>query len=256
MIGWLALLFGVFAVGAAGGGGSSGTGAATEADDADDAGGASDGGTETSAMFLAEGGALVLEAESGAASGSWREIGMDGERGMLWDADGNSYKNADPDEALTFEFVTEEAGTYMIALHAGRVQAAQNAGDVRDDTGNDAWIEITDIETGEVLVEATKLFTHLGERDRELRWGDTFDKDDEKWKASVDLEAGRAYRLEVMGRSDGHVIDRITLSNDGALKDTGAPESGLMEFLSTEIVEEAPAEADADEDAADAVALL
>lgn len=184
--------------------------------------------TDAKAAYYAADGQLVLEAENGDANGSWSEVRIEGEQAMLWDADGNSYGQARAGEELSFEFVTEDAGTYKIALHAGRFKSAQSPDDVRDDTGNDAWVKITNIETGEVIVEPTKLFTGLGEADRELRWGKTFDKNHEKSDAEATLEADTAYRLELIGRSDGHVIDRITLSNDGFLRDTEVAESDSL----------------------------
>ena len=241
MLGLLALLFGVAAVGAV----TVASGTDNGSSGSDDGGSQSTktlaataeetyGVEDAASTFYAADGQLVLEAESGEASGSWSQVRVEGEKAMLWDAEGNSYGQAREGEEIAFDFVTEEAGTYKIALHAGRFQSAQDPGDVRDDTGNDAWVKITNIETGEVLVEPTKLFTSLGEADRELKWGKTFDKNHEKSDAQVTLEADTAYRLELIGRSDGHVIDRITLSNDGFLRDTEVEESGtLLDALAT-----------------------
>ena len=239
MYGLFALLLGLFAVGSVSGG-SETTEAAVEDtpdDGPDDAGGGSDGGGEASFLsafddpdtaYYAADGQLILEAENGHASGDWKSRTIEGEEAMLWDSDRNSYRNADPDQALSFEFMAEEDGTYKIALHAGRVKAAQDPGDVRDDTGNDAWVKVTNLETGEVVLEPTKLFTVLHDSDRELRWGKTFDKDHDKSDSEVTLEKDTAYRLELIGRSDGHVVDRITLSNEGFLRNTEIPESDLL----------------------------
>lgn len=245
MLGILALLFGLVAVGAGAAVSGSSQAATTENDDTDPDMTDPDqpdtvtedfeGITDTAAAFYAAGGQLVLEAESGEASGYWEQVQVDGETAMLWDADNNSYGQARDGEELSFEFVTEEAGTYFIAMHTARVQSAQDPDDVRSDTGNDAWVKVTNLETGEVILDPTKLFTVLGNSDQELKWGRTFDENHVKSDAQVTLEGDTAYKLELIGRSDGHVIDRVTLSTDGALRDTEALESmSLMEALTIE----------------------
>ncbi|MEM7719547.1 MAG: hypothetical protein AAF222_10100 [Pseudomonadota bacterium] len=189
--------------------------------------------------FFAADGQLVLEAESGTASGHWQAKMVDGEMGMLWDAESNSYNRAQDDEALSFEFVTEEAGRYYIAVHGGRVASAMDPEDVRSDTGNDAFYRVTNLETGEVILDPTKLFIGLGSADEELKWGKTFDKNHVKSDAQVQLDADTAYRLDLIGRSDGHVVDRVTLSKDGFLRDTEVEESAaLMEALTMPFIAE------------------
>ncbi|MEO1195848.1 MAG: hypothetical protein AAFX45_06725 [Pseudomonadota bacterium] len=233
MLGLLAVLFGFFAVGA-GGSGAQGGSQPLSADDADRIAEAEEDYAveDAAAAFYAADGQLVLEAESGEANGHWSKVSVDGETGMLWDAEKNSYNTAQAGQELSFDFVTQEGGDYFIALHAGRFQSAQDPGDVRSDTGNDAWVKVTNLETGEVVLDPIKLFTGLGEADRELKWGNTFDENHVKSSAKVSLEADTGYRLELIGRSDGHVIDRITLSNDGVLRDTEVEESlSLMEAL-------------------------
>lgn len=206
--------------------------------------------TSPDTAFYAEDGTLILEAESAQASGAWVERTVDGEKAMLWDAETNSYNKAQDGEALSFEFVAEEAGTYFIGIHGGRVTEAMNADDVRNDTGNDSFVKLTNLETGQVILEPTKLFIGLGSADETLKWGQTFDKHDEKSPAKVNLEEDTAYRLELIGRSDGHAIDRVTLNKDSVLRDTEADESQLlMEQLSLPAVPfaELPVESDDDE---------
>ena len=201
--------------------------------------------------FYSEDGVLVLEAESGIASGSWEGRFVDGEQVMLWDAEANSYNKAQDDEALSFEFVAEEAGTYFIAIHGGRVSSAMDAEDVRNDTGNDSFVRVTNLETGEVILDPTKLFVGLGDADEDLRWGKTFDKDHVKSDAQVALEKETAYRIDLIGRSDGHMIDRVTLAKDGFLRDTEVEESGfLLEQLALPaiFVSELPMPKDDEED--------
>lgn len=233
----LALLAAVLAGGSLGGGGSSGSGdggsAASETPTHVDDSPALENPTLAALSspedaFFAEDGTLILEAESANASGDWSARNVDGERVMLWDAESNSYNNAQDDQALSFEFVAEEAGLYYIAIHGARVASSMDADDVRSDTGNDSFVRVTNLETGDIIVDPTKLFIGLGSANEDLKWGTTFDVHDVKSQATADLEAGTAYRLELIGRSDGHAIDRVTLSKDGALRDTDLAESGLF----------------------------
>lgn len=258
MLGLFAVLLGFFALGTSGSSSQTGGSEPVAANDPNDANGSSPDGAmqtygiaDTASAFYAAEGQLILEAESGDANGAWKKVAVDGETGMLWDADGNSYNRAQDGQELSFDFVAEEGGSYFIALHAGRFKSAQDPGDVRHDTGNDAWVKVTNLETGEVILDPIKLFTGLGDADRELKWGKTFDANHEKSDAKVTLEADTGYRLELIGRSDGHVIDRVTLSKGGFLRDTEVDESlALMDALTTSN-EEAFASADPDEDTLD-----
>ncbi|WP_272063403.1 CAP domain-containing protein [Oscillatoria sp. CS-180] len=187
-------------------------------------------------VFMAEKGQLILEAESAALTGDWTSTTVEGEKSVLWDADKSSYGKVPTGQTLSYQFETDEAGSYSIALHSGRVKDVMNdsdryekgsSGKERTDTGNDAYVAIINAETGEVVQKPTKLFTGLGNSDQDLKWGTTFDANHKKSSAQVGLEADTQYRLEITGRSDGYVLDRITLSNDGALKDTQASQSPI-----------------------------
>ncbi len=237
----LALFASLLAAAGSGGGSSGTTPTGTTTSNGDTGSGANDGDTPSETLaalaspesaFYAEDGTLVLEAESGTASGEWEQRTIDGERVMLWDAESNSYNNAQDDEALSFEFVAEEAGTYFIAIHGGRSARTMDPDDVRSDTGNDSFVKMTNLETGDVILSPTKLFIGLGSADEDLRWGQTFDAHEQKSDAKVVLEKDTAYRLDLIGRSDGHIIDRVTLNKDSFLKDTEVDESaGLLESL-------------------------
>lgn len=227
--------------GGGGGSGSSGDSAATLA-----------ALSSPDTAFYAEDGQLVLEAESAEASGSWEARKVDGEDTMLWDHNRNNFNRVEDDQALSYEFVAEEAGRYYIAIHGGRVTSAMDPDDVRDDMGNDSFVRITNLETGEVILDPTKLFVGLGDADEELKWGDTFDINHDKSDARVQLEDDTAYRLDLIGRSDGHAIDRVTLAKGGFLRDTDVAESGLlMDALSSSAsaMAAAPVEEDDEDDA-------
>ena len=185
-------------------------------------------------VFQAEDGQLVLEAESANLTGDWQSVTVQGEKSVLWDAARSSYGKVPEGQTLSYQFAMDESGTYSIALRSGRIKSVMNQSDrfehgkERTDTGNDAYVSLVNADTGEVVQQPTKLFTGLGSSDRELRWGGTFDANHKKSPAQVSLAANTRYRLEISGRSDGYVLDRITLSNDGPLKDTERPQSPLV----------------------------
>ncbi|MEM9787294.1 MAG: cadherin-like domain-containing protein [Pseudomonadota bacterium] len=186
--------------------------------------------------FQGKDGTIVMQAESAEAQGNWRETTVDGETVLLWDAPSSNYNKVDPDETLSYTFVTDEAGNYHIGLHSGRVKSAmgqselfEKDGKARTDTGNDAYVAVIDVATGEVVQKPTKLFTGLGGSDRDLRFGSTFDANHNKSPAVVTLEAGKEYRLEITGRSDGYALDMITLNKGGVLRDANAAESARID---------------------------
>ncbi|MGF1499647.1 MAG: CAP domain-containing protein [Elainellaceae cyanobacterium] len=192
---------------------------------------AAPGGDAADGVVLAQNGQIVLEAESATLEGNWETINADGETAVLWDAAKSSYGKVPDGQTLKYEFETDEGGAYSIAMRSGRIKDVMNASDrykngkERTDTGNDAYVSIVNAETGEVVKKPTKLFTGLGGSDGDLRWGTTFDANHKKSSAQVDLDANTRYRLEVTGRSDGYFLDRITLSNDGFLRDADASPS-------------------------------
>lgn len=187
-------------------------------------------------VFLAQNGQVIIEAESTNPTGGWQQVTVEGEASLLWDAAQSSYGKVPSGQTLTYQFETDKAGTYSIALHSGRIKSAMNASDryengnggpERTDTGNDAYVSIINAETGAVVQPPTKLFTGLGRSDPELKWGTTFDANHNKSPDEVNLEAETQYRLEITGRSDGYVLDRVTLSNDGFLKDADIAQSPI-----------------------------
>jgi len=152
-----------------------------------------------------ENGTIVIDAVSAEAGGDWRQTIVDGREVMLWDAASSNYGVVDPEQALSYSFVADETGTYYISMHSARVKSTMSAselyedggtGEPRTDTGNDVYVSIVDDETGEVLREPTKLFTFLGHKDEEFAFGTTFDAET-KFQATIHLETGRKYRLEL-----------------------------------------------------------
>ncbi|MEM8808551.1 MAG: malectin domain-containing carbohydrate-binding protein, partial [Cyanobacteria bacterium P01_G01_bin.38] len=182
-------------------------------------------------VFLGKNGQIVLEAESAAPTGDWKKVTVQGETSLLWDAPQSSYGKLPSGQTLSYQFETDKAGTYSIAMHSARDKSVMNASDrfengkERTDTGNDAYVSIVNAKTGEVVQKPTKLFTGLGSSDKALKWGTTFDANHKKSPAQVSLKANTQYRLEISGRSDGYALDRTTLSDSGFLKNADIPQS-------------------------------
>ncbi|MEM7579313.1 MAG: hypothetical protein AAF316_05555 [Cyanobacteria bacterium P01_A01_bin.80] len=173
-------------------------------------------------VYLASNGQVVIEAESTELTGDWEKVKIDNRDGVLYNG-ANSFNKVPQGQTLEYKFETDEGGNYNIALHSARDKSAMN--EFRNDLGNDAFVSIENVETGEVIQQPTKLFTNFGSLNGEYRWGTTFDAKGEKSPAKVKLDPNTEYRLKIDGRSDGYVIDKITLSNDGFLKDADADPS-------------------------------
>ncbi|MEM7553596.1 MAG: hypothetical protein AAF378_05765 [Cyanobacteria bacterium P01_A01_bin.84] len=173
-------------------------------------------------VYLADNGQVVIEAESTKLQGDWKRVKVDGRDAVLYDG-ANSFSKVPEGQTLEYKFETDEGGTYNIALHSARDKSAMS--EFRGDLGNDAFVSIENVKTGEVIQQPTKLFTSFGQANGEYRWGKTFDPHGKKSPAQVELDPNTEYRLKIDGRSDGYVIDKITLSNDGFLQDADAQPS-------------------------------
>ena len=177
---------------------------------------------EESPIYIGKYGDVILEAEGASLQGDWKRTQVQGREAVLYDGF-NSFGEVLSGQALTYNFETDESGQYGIALHSARDNSVMD--ELRDDLGNDAFIAVEEIATGKVIQAPTKLFTYFGSANNELRWGNTFDRDGAKSPSQVSLEADTQYRLIVSGRSDGYVVDRITLSNGGFYQDADVPVS-------------------------------
>lgn len=176
--------------------------------------------------FKGQNGTIVIEAESARPVGDWRSATVAGENVLLWDSATSNYRTVDPSQTLSYNFVADESGNYFIGLNSARVKSVMNAadrfengvnGEERRDTGNDVYVSVVDVESGEVLRAPTKLFTSFGLADQTLRFGSNFDTNTH-FPATVGLEADREYRLEITGRSDGYALDLITLNKGSLLR--------------------------------------
>ncbi|MEL6828435.1 MAG: hypothetical protein AAFN91_19495, partial [Pseudomonadota bacterium] len=182
-------------------------------------------------VFIGENGRIIMEAESGDASGNWSQDQIDGETVMVWDAARSSYRNVPNNDQISFQFQTDESGEYAIGLRSGRDRSVMNDEDLFDDgalrrdTGNDVYVRITNLDDGTEVQAPVKMFTGLGNSDRDLQWGRNFDVRDEREPARVELEADTNYQLDIIGRSDGYVLDRVTLNNGSIFQNAGAQES-------------------------------
>ncbi|MEL7344646.1 MAG: hypothetical protein AAFN59_07275 [Pseudomonadota bacterium] len=190
-------------------------------------------------VFAGSGGTVVIEAESATPVGDWETANLDGESTLLWDSNSSNYSTVDASEQLDYYFTVDESGSYYLATHAGRDFSVMNNSDryeggdpdaqERTDTGNDAYYGIYDVAAGEYVQVPTKLYTGLGGADQDLRWGTKFDDSSGHYDAVIELEAGKEYRLEIVGRSDAYALDRVVLNKDGFLKDTEIAESSLVD---------------------------
>ncbi len=117
-------------------------------------------------MFRGTDGQLVIEAESADTAGYWTRRNVDNQSVLLWDAPTSNYNTVAASETLSYEFTTDETGSYHISLHSGRVKSVMNPRDLyengvngehRQDTGNDIYFAVVDVETGEYVRAPTKL---------------------------------------------------------------------------------------------------
>ncbi|GFE63194.1 polysaccharide lyase [Litoreibacter roseus] len=196
-------------------------------------------------LFQGEGGQIVMEAESGAATGDWMRTNIGGNSALLWNPKHSSYEAAPSDQSITFDFRTDEAGIYSLAMLAarnkntmGQADLHNSKGKARADTGNDVYVRIVDLDTGAVILQPTEFYAWLGHSNKEQVWGTKFYiGSGYKRPAEIELDADTNYRLEVIGRSDGFIIDKLTLSNSGALRDEDAPESPRVSAVNASEVE-------------------
>lgn len=182
----------------------------------------------TTPLYQMEQGRLVLEAESSELEGNWEQVEVSGRTAVLYDGP-NSFSQKPSGQTLSYEFVADEAGIFDISLYGGRLNSAQSPGEsLRSDLGNDVYVEVIDVETGAFLLEPTKQYIQLDFSNAEYRWGNTLDRNGQRSQSKINLQADRQYRLEITGRSDGFILDRITLGNDGRFRDADRPESPLV----------------------------
>jgi len=181
-----------------------------------------------SAVYQMQEGRLILEAESSALEGNWERISVAGRTAALYDGP-NSFSQKPEGQTLSYDFLTDEAGIYDLSIFGARLNSAQSPGESqRSDLGNDVYVEMIDVATGGVVQSAIKQYIQLDYSNREFRWGNTFDQNGRKSQAKIELEGDRQYRLQITGRSDGFMIDRLTLGNDGRFRDADSPESPLV----------------------------
>lgn len=189
-------------------------------------------------MFQGSGGRLIIEAESADPVGYWTQRNIDNQVAMLWDAPTSNYRRAEISETMSYSFTTDESGRYFISLHSGRVKDVMNPsdrfengedGEERRDTGNDIYFSLIDVETGDYVVVPSKIFTGLGDRDEEARWGTRFDVNGQQSDATINLDANKEYRLEIAGRSDGYFFDKIVLNKDSFVRPNNDADINALE---------------------------
>ncbi|MEP3636069.1 MAG: hypothetical protein ABJM43_19740 [Paracoccaceae bacterium] len=223
-----------------------GDGSKTEDSAVPSAGGTGAGTASVGGNAAGGGGQIEMQAEDAtSSSGSWVQQTVDGETVMVWDASTSNYSGVNEGEALSYNFTAGSDGTHDINLISARVKSAMGADERNaDDRGNDVHVRVTNVETGEVILQPMKLFTNLGGSDGVLKTGNTFDQNHNKSAATVDLDSGVEYKIDIIGRSDGYALDKITLnpheapSEPATMQPDAMPGDDPVEMLTTDTAAE------------------
>jgi|GEM_PF-6086956 len=193
---------------------------------------------------------ILIEAESTKAEGFWKEVKIGEAKAMLWDANSSNLSGPVPGQTLSYEFKTGKSKSerYRIGLFSGRSQSAISkkdpGGDPRkigDTRNNCVYISIYRKNSNVAILKPTRIFTGLTlQSDKVLWWANSFDLSNggkENWlrpkTAEIDLKQNTEYRLELSGRSDGYLIDKISLKSEGHLADERAhlsPRRGMRDI--------------------------
>lgn len=209
---------------------------------------------QASNLNLAQNGNIIIEAESVNPIGHWQEhsfiesspAGKASRTTLLFDPPESSLSGAEKNQTLVYRFKTNEAATYRIALFMGRDRSkfstrdpANSKGSWGDVGNNDVYVSVIEDDTDEVVQKPRRLFvgTRLDLNDR-MGWGNTYDRGA---RAQHSLKANTIYRLEVAGRGDGVIIDRITIRSDSHLRNVFAqqpPKNDALPRLPTPSIDD------------------
>ena len=155
---------------------------------------------------------ISMKATAGKVSGNWKSKNISGRDVMVWDAKESNYEKPQDGQSISFDMKVPKSGTYTINLDSARVRSVMGAGEKYiKHAGNDAFVKVTDMDTGEVVLKPEKLFTFFGDTDEKFNVGDEFSKGHNTRSAVVNLDAGGNYKFEVIGRSDGYALNEVKL---------------------------------------------
>ncbi|WP_103654423.1 carbohydrate-binding protein [Agarilytica rhodophyticola] len=185
---------------------------------------------------------ISIEAESVSPVGYWRshsyfettpatEIRR---TGLIFDPPNSFLSGPQSNQTLVYNFKTKEAGVYNLALFMARdttrfsKEDPGGSGAWGDPRNNDVYFKISESQSKKVVHGPMRLF--FGSRrdlnDR-LVWGNMYDPTNggkEGWKNSSivkhALKANTEYKLEVTGRGDGVILDRISIKTTANQRNT------------------------------------
>ncbi len=185
---------------------------------------------------------IVIEAESVSPRGYWKQHTYLEETparetwrtGLLFDPPKSFLNGPVNAQTLTYRFKTKEAATYRLALFMARDKSKFSkddpggSGNWGDQRNNDVYLKLIEANTNKTIYGPTRLFFG-GRKDLNDRlvWGNHYDNKNggkDGWKSSTRaehaLKANTEYKLEVTGRGDGVIVDKITVRSNAHLQAT------------------------------------
>ncbi len=187
--------------------------------------------------YLAASESISIEAESVSPVGDWKAAQLQGNTVMVFDPQTSDLDGARVSQTLSYRFTTREAATYRFALLSGRMRSRFETpapgGDPRrfgDTRNNDVYFKLTEVPSNQVVQNTIRLYVGLRNTDsNRFWWGNMFDPSlggAESWRggrrAQLSLKANTEYRLDIAGRGDGFMFDRISIRSDAHLRNTEA----------------------------------
>jgi len=173
-------------------------------------------------LYQAQNGILMIEAEDADPVGDWREVPVDGATGLLFDPTQSSESTPPVGQSLSYIFRTNEAASYHFALKSGRITSVIEEGfDIAyGDTGNnDTWFSLYNARTNAVIQNPIRHLTgNWNNSNGWLKWGNLFSNGTSR----LNLDANTEYRLELAGRSDGFVLDRVSIRSESFKNNTAS----------------------------------
>lgn len=158
------------------------------------------------------GDSVSLKASAGKATGDWEARKVEGQDVMLWNSSQSNYGKPQANQSISFNITVPESGAYTINLNSARVRSVMSPHERHEkDRGNDVFVKISDLDTGETILQPRKLFTYFGHTDETMKIGNQFSEGHSVSRAMVGLKSGTNYRLEVIGRSDGYALGDVSL---------------------------------------------
>jgi|GEM_PF-2572727 len=163
----------------------------------------------------------MVPASAMAASGHWTSAMVGGQSVMVWNpvsatgAEQSNYGRPDQSQSLSFRFSPTEGGQHRITVEGARIDSAVNEGEYNKHQGtskgvhhlgNDVYLQVRDMDTGELVMQPQKFFLRVNDNGDTLMTGSEVDAHGRIVPATVNLNAGGNYQVEFLGRSDGFAV--------------------------------------------------